>query len=173
MKCKHEKFEERGMGEECLGCGLLRTTVEAIGETISKTQPSEEKYKPACKKCSEMHTGAIAISCICSEEKKGWKEDFEELFGEGGDQILLNYDTDGKEIVKSFISKAIASAKEEEREKWRLKNAGLYRQLFAEMDPERTFTAKEIWKMFAGYAPLFTGEQKKELKDNLYKEFMK
>ena len=55
----------------------------------------------------------------------------------------------------------------DEREKWRLKNAGLYRQLFGEMNDERTFTAKELWKIFDDYTPLFTEEQKKELKDNL------
>lgn len=52
-----------------------------------------------------------------------------------------------------------------EREKWRLKNAGLYRQLFGEN--KGVYTSKELWKIFDSYYPLFTEDQKKELKDNL------
>ena len=52
-------------------------------------------------------------------------------------------------------------------EKQKLKNAGLYRQLFGEMTPDKTFTVRELRDIFDGYSPLFTQEQKVELKEYL------
>lgn len=65
------------------------------------------------------------------------------------------------------VSVIIREKLKEEREKWQLKNVGLYRQLFGEIRDDKTFTAKALWNMFNDYKPLFTEEQKKELKDNL------
>ena len=36
------------------------------------------------------------------------------------------------------------------------------RQVLAEM-PDKTFTSKELWKLFEVFQPLFTEEQKKQL----------
>jgi len=45
-------------------------------------------------------------------------------------------------------------ASKEESIVGRLDNAGLYRQLFAEMDKGKTFTAEELYNLFESYAPL-------------------
>lgn len=44
------------------------------------------------------------------------------------------------EMKKWFLQKL-----QEERELWQVKNAGLYRQLFAEMEKGKTFTARKVY----------------------------
>ena len=54
------------------------------------------------------------------------------------------------EKMEVFIQKLL----QDERDKWQLKNAGFYRQLFGEMEKGEKFTAEELWKIFDGYSPL-------------------
>ena len=42
ITCNHDKFAHGDIGEECIECGLLRSTVEALTPT---NQPIEEKWK--------------------------------------------------------------------------------------------------------------------------------
>ena len=67
------------------------------------------------------------------------------------------------EETRKEIEVLIEEARQEGREEMRLKNAGLYRQLFGEMSDSRVFSAKEVWEILDWYAPLFTEETKKQL----------
>lgn len=122
-----------------------------------------------------------------SEEKKDWEESFNNLFEVARDYNLQFglIESDIKNFIREKLKEEqdrheeemvlfrkheiadLARARKEEREKWQLKNAGLYRQLFAEMNPDKYITPKEVWEILDSYTPLFTEYQKKELKDNL------
>lgn len=102
---------------------------------------------------------------------ENWTEKFDKQF--------IEIDEDGKEWMtisshsrdlikehRDFISELL----EEERNKWQLKNAGLYRQLFGESGvyhSKKTFNSKELWEIFNDYAPLFTPEQLEDIKKTL------
>lgn len=70
-----------------------------------------------------------------------------------------------REILAGAIEMSKQGWIDEGRNEMRLKNAGLYRQLFGETN--NIYTSKDLWEIFDNYQPLFTEEQKKELKDNL------
>lgn len=155
-----------------------------------------EKCQAECFRASQIAPNCYH-DCPChkiSEEKKDWEKEYRKRIESSG--WYGHIQTLGQRSLEEFIGSEIMfieglleeerercqrydgigqleyemiqdKARKEEQEKWRLKNAGLYRQLFAEMNPERTFTAKELWKIFDDYAPLFTEEQKEELRDNL------
>lgn len=109
------------------------------------------------------------------EEKKDWLKEFDKelsgdvdwTIGAAHEEYCVTSDNCNCLTLYDRLNDLIRKKLKEEQEKWRLKNAGLYRQLFAEMNDSKTFTAKELWKIFDDYTPLFTEEQKKELKDNL------
>lgn len=46
-------------------------------------------------------------------------------------------------------------------------NLGFIRQYLGELPPDKTVTAKELWKIFNSFAPLMTVEQEKELVEAL------
>ena len=135
FKAKETDMEKEGqLGEEC-DCAKMSCKDTCLKNHTHKTF--------SCRVCDPLVATNI-------EEKKDWEKELEETLvrwvtSSPGEPELI-------EVMKNFIREKL----KEEREKWRLKNAGLYRQLFGEMNDEKTFTAKELWKMFNDYSPLFT-----------------
>ena len=173
---KHEKIGEQ-LKKEC----------ESRGNQTTCT-PEKEEQIVKCDRCGEIkklgrllkwsddtaHCKGLCVECSketyqLSEEKKDWEIEFFERFG--ANKIWVTPSRDNVETIFE-IENFLREKLKEEQEKWRLKNAGLYRQLFGEMNDERTFTAKELWKIFDDYTPLFTEEQKKELREIICKKIV-
>ncbi len=173
---------------------MSHCTCDYHQEQNKKRQLGEEKCKHADpnskveRRWTQEEIDELVECNICKphEEKKDWEKELEETLDRwvtsspGGPDLI--------EIMKNFIREKLKEEREKaeefymnqpanehdnlireaEREKWRLKNAGLYRQLFGEEN--RTYTSKELWEILDSYAPLFTEEQKKELKDYIMKK---
>lgn len=58
----------------------------------------------------------------------------------------------------------------EEKKDWeeeKIPSLGFIRQFFAEQPTEKTYTAKELWKVFETFAPMMTEEQEKMVVESL------
>jgi len=93
-------------------------------------------------------------------------------------QSYLRGFEDGKRETEDFYMNQTANEhdnliREEERNKWKLKNAGLYRQLFGELRRGEVYTTEHIWEILNGYCPLFTPEQLEDIKKVVTDPFKK
>jgi len=75
-------------------------------------------------------------------------------------------ESDNKKSSESY-ARGYENGLEDGIEEMRLKNAGLYRQLFGEVGEDTLFTAKQLHDIFDKICPLFTPEQLEDIKKQL------
>ena len=80
---------------------------------------------------------------------------------------------EGSKLIDRYIAEKViqllSQCEEEVRREMTLKNAGLYRQLFGEMNEDKVFTSREVWEILDGYAPFIDDEMKEQLKTAVIK----
>lgn len=90
------------------------------------------------------------------------KKDFNQELTNG---ILGAVDFDF-DMMDKFIEKAVNKAYEAGKSE-KFSSLSFLRQLFAELSPDHTFTAKQLHEAIESFHPLMTKEQEKQLVDNL------